>query len=59
MKFYTLFPPSLIYRKTKVEEHSDEAHNGTNTIGIQTLDKKETKNILQLENTQVKKTRPR
>ena len=48
----------MIYRKTKPEETEEEAHNGTNAIGIQTLDKKDP-NVLQLENTQKRKRRPR
>ena len=57
----TLFYPSLIYRKTKGKdkEQEEEVMNGTNTVGIQTLDKKEASNVLQLEDSQVKRRRPR
>jgi hypothetical protein len=49
---------SLMYRKTKPEETEEEAHNGNNAIGIQTVDKKDP-NVLQLESIQPRKRRAR
>jgi len=48
----------LIYRKVNTDEPDDEVQNGTASVGIQTLDKKE-HNILQLEENQKRKVRAR
>ena len=51
---------SLIYHKTAASEGTeDEDDAATNAVGIQTMDKKEAANILQLENGQPRKRRPR